>query len=63
MKHRNRPGVRCINCGCYLDSGERCDCEQREAERREQKKHAERQAIIAHNIQMMAQAQQEWDYA
>lgn len=23
--------ARCVNCGAYLDPGERCDCEQREA--------------------------------
>ena len=30
MPKRSSPGVRCVNCGCRLDPGERCDCEERE---------------------------------
>lgn len=63
MKRNNRPGVRCPNCGSYLDHGERCDCERIEAQRREAAKLARRNAIIAHNMEIMAQAIQEWDYA
>ena len=63
MAKRDSPGVLCVNCGCRLDSGERCDCEQQEAQRRTERKAARTREIIAHNLRMMEQAQEEWDYA
>ena len=86
---KNGPGIRCVNCGCRLDSGERCDCEQQEAQRKAVQaaaktrrraqpgdegtmyrspeacdaKRGRTNAIIAHNLRMMEQAQAEWDYA
>ena len=62
-KRNNGPGILCVNCGCRLDPGERCDCEQREQQNAQQRKTAKTRRIIAHNIRMMEQAQIEFDYA
>lgn len=64
MTKRNRgPGIVCTNCGCRLDPGERCDCEEREQRSAQQRKTAKTRRIIAHNIRMMEQARIEFDYA
>ena len=63
MARKNRPGVRCVNCGCQLDPGERCDCERIEAERREEARKAETRRIVEHNLRMMEQAQLEYLYS
>lgn len=59
MKH-NAIGVRCPNCGCTLDYGERCDCEQREAEMKRATERVKKQKAIRQNTELMAQAEQEW---
>lgn len=63
MKGIKTQGVRCVECGCILDYGERCDCEQRTAERLEEAKRASIRRTIAHNIKMMERAREEWEYA
>lgn len=55
--------VRCVNCGCRLDPGERCDCEQQEAQRKTAAQQAKTRCIVEHNTRMMEQAQLEWGYA
>lgn len=62
-KRRNGPGILCVNCGCRLDTGERCDCEEREQQAAQKRKTAKTRRIIAHNMRMMEQAQIEFDYA
>lgn len=62
-KRDKYPGIRCPDCGCRLDPGEQCDCERIAAERKALKKHADTQAIIAHNLEVVEQAMLEWDYA
>lgn len=63
MKHDRRPGIKCPDCGCRLDSGEVCDCERLRAENAQKKKHAKTQAIIAHNMEMIERAMMEWHCA
>ena len=55
--------VRCVNCGCRLAPGERCDCERVEAERRAAEKAANTRRIVEHNLRMMEQAQLEYLYS
>ena len=63
MVKRNGPGIRCVNCGCHLDPGERCDCERVEAERRAAEKAANTRRIVEHNLRVMEQAQLEFYYS
>lgn len=63
MARKKGPGIRCVNCGCHLDPGERCDCEKLEAQRRSAAKQAETRRIVEHNLRMMEQALVEFDYA
>lgn len=63
MAKRKSQGVRCVNCGCTLDPGERCDCEKLEVKRKEMAQKAQRSRIVSHNIRMMEQARIEFDYA
>lgn len=63
MAKNRSQGVRCTNCGCFLDRNERCDCEQLEAERRAERKRAETRRIVEHNLRIMEQAEKEWEYA
>lgn len=50
MSKKSPPGVRCVECGCRLDPGERCDCKTNPDERRST------QQIIEHNKAMMKTA-------
>lgn len=63
MSRKNSPGIVCVNCGCRLDPGERCDCERTEAERRAAARAAETRRIVEHNPRMMEQAQMEFYYS
>lgn len=63
MERSKTQGIRCVECGCFLDHGERCDCEQRTAERLEEAKRASIRRTIEHNIKMMERAREEWEYA
>lgn len=63
MAKKNGPDIRCVNCGCHLDPGERCDCEQQEAQNKAARKAAETRRIIAHNLRVIEEAQREWEYA
>lgn len=58
-----KPGVRCVNCGCRLDPGERCDCERIERQNRTAEQRARTRAIIEHNMRMIEQAQREFLYS
>lgn len=57
-----KPGIKCAECGCTPDYGERCDCEKRKAENASLERQAKTRRIIAHNMKMMAEAQAEWEY-
>lgn len=61
--NKKGPGIRCVECGCRLDPGERCDCEKLAAERAWLETFARRRKLIAHNMRMMEQAQREFDYS
>ena len=61
MAKRNGPGIRCVNCGCRLDPGERCDCEQQEAKRRAEERAAHTRQVVAHNLRMIENAYVEYD--
>lgn len=50
MSKKFPPGVRCVECGCRLDPGERCDCETNSAARSSTKQ------IIEHNKAIMKTA-------
>ena len=63
VNKRKTIGIRCVECGCILDHGERCDCEQRTAERREEERRAKSIKAIKANEMSMAQARREWEYA
>ena len=63
MAKSRSQGVRCVNCGCYLDPGDRCDCEQLEAERLAERKRAETRRIVEQNLRIIEQAEKEWEYA
>ena len=63
MKKPKAAGIRCCECGCRLDPGERCDCEKENAERRTAEQLAKTRRIIAQNIRMMEQAAIEFDYS
>ena len=63
MAKRNGPGIRCVNCGCHLDPGKRCDCERVEAERRAAEKAANTRRIVEHKLRVMEQAQLEFYYS
>lgn len=57
------PGIRCVDCGCRLDPGERCDCEKQEDERKTAEKAAATRRIAEHNLRMMEQAAMEFYYS
>lgn len=63
MSKRNDPGIRCVNCGCRLDPGERCDCEEIEVRQKTAAEKAKTRRIIAHNMRMMEKADEEWRFA
>ena len=60
MIKRHGPGIRCINCGCHLDPGERCDCEEREAQAAA-KQTARRRQLIERNRRLLEKAFAEYD--
>lgn len=60
MAKKHGPGIRCANCGCHLDPGERCDCEQQEQQRKDAAARAKTRRLIAHNLRMVERAQEEW---
>lgn len=60
MTKRHGPGIRCVNCGCHLDPGERCDCEEREAQA-VAKQTARRRKLIAQNRMMRERAFNDYD--
>lgn len=57
------PGIRCVNCGCRLDHGERCDCEKITAEKRTAEQMEKTRRIVEHNLRVMEEAEKEWQYA
>jgi len=61
MARKKGIAVRCPDCGAFLDCGERCDCEQIAAERREAKRASQRRKLIEQNRRMMEQAFAEYD--
>lgn len=61
MKQKSGPGVRCVNCGCRLDSGERCDCERVEAEKRQSEQAARRIKLVEKTRLLLEQAFAEYD--
>lgn len=63
MTSKKGPGIRCTDCGCRLDPGERCDCERLAAEKRSKQQQAKKRQIIARNRRIMEQAMIEWGYA
>ena len=56
-------GIRCMECGCRLDPGERCDCEKITAEKRTAEQLAKTRRIVEHNLHVMEEAEKEWQYA
>lgn len=60
MTKRHGPGIRCVNCGCHLDPGERCDCEEREAQA-VAKQTARRRQLIERNRRLLEKAFAEYD--
>ena len=50
------PGIRCVNCGCRLDPGERCDCEKITAEKRTAEQMERTRRIVEHNLRLMEEA-------
>ena len=63
LRKHHGTGVRCVNCGAWLEPGDRCDCERQQAQKREAEQQAKRRAIIAHNRAMMERAYLEYDYS
>lgn len=63
LRKHHVPGVRCVNCGAWLEPGDRCDCERDQAQKREAKQQAKRRAIIAQNRAMRERAYLEYDYS
>ena len=61
--NKKGPGIRCVECGAWLDPGERCDCAKTIAKQREARKSARTREIVANNIRMMERAATEWEYA
>ena len=61
MAKRRSMAVRCPDCGAYLDSGERCDCERIHAERGEAQNLSRRRKLIAQNRRMLERAFAEYD--
>lgn len=51
----------CGNCGAHLDYGERCDCEQREAENR--KKREKAASLVRKNTEAYQKSLEEWQNA
>lgn len=60
---KKSPGICCVNCGCRLDPGERCDCEKITAEKRTAEQLARTRRIVEHNLRVMEEAEKEWQYA
>lgn len=60
MAKRNGPGVRCVNCGCILDYGERCDCEERENQML-RKQALRKLQLLAKNKRLLDTAFDEYD--
>ena len=60
MAKRSGPGVRCVNCGCRLDPGERCDCEERESQMIH-KQSMRRLQLVERNKRLLERAFAEYD--
>ena len=60
MAKRHGPGIRCVNCGCRLDPGERCDCEEREHQMM-LKQAMRRLELIAKNRRLLERAYDDFD--
>lgn len=61
MARKRTIAVRCPECGAFLDSGEQCDCERINAERREAKRASQRRKLVEQNRQMMEASFAEYD--
>lgn len=59
---KKSPGIRCAECGAWLDPGERCDCEKIKAEMAFLKRLSIGRKNATRNRKMMEQAQLEFDY-
>lgn len=53
----------CVNCGARLDPGERCDCEKREAELREDRRRRKLYELEKKNPEEYERAMEEHMYA
>lgn len=58
--NKKSPGIRCVNCGCRLDPGERCDCEKITAEKRTVEQLARTRRIVEHNLRVMEEVDRVW---
>lgn len=61
MSKKRNIAVRCPDCDAFLDCGERCDCEQLRAERREAKRASQRRKLVEQNRMALEQAFAEYD--
>lgn len=56
-------GVKYPECGSFHDSGERCDCEQHEAELRKHRAGRKERRRISQNREAVEHAYKEWDFS